>query len=253
MATAFQSAAPAPRAEERFFFKLACAIALVLVAGFSIHLALGRSSFDAPLLFHLHGVVFFGWVALFLTQTGLMASGNVALHRRLGWLSALWVPLMVVLGFAITVASLRRNGGPFFFDANEFLFGNPMGILAFATLVGMALAMRKRTDWHRRLMIGAMASIAGPGFGRLLPMPLLIPYAWEISNLICASFLVAGMIRDKRHGGAVHPAWLVGLAVPFAFIALGQAIAYSDWGMALTRQVLDGYPGAARPMTAYLP
>lgn len=253
MATSFDTTVPTRRAEERFFFKLACAIALVLVAGFSIHLALGRSSFDAPPIFHLHGVVFFGWVALFLTQSGLMASGNAALHRRLGWLSALWVPLMVVLGFAITVASLRRNGGPFFFDANEFLIGNPMGILAFATLVGTALAMRKRTDWHRRLMLAAMASIAGPGFGRLLPMPLMIPWAWELSNLICASFIVAGMIRDKRHTGAIHPAWWLGLAVPLAFLAIGQMLAYSDWGIELTRQVLEGHPGAARPMHAYLP
>ncbi|MBN8484158.1 MAG: hypothetical protein J0L50_05215 [Sphingomonadales bacterium] len=253
MATTFTTGAAQGRAEERFFFKLACAIALVLVAGFSVHLAMGRSSFDAPLLFHLHGVVFFGWVGLFLVQTGLMAGGNVALHKRLGWLSALWVPLMVVLGFAITLASLRRNGGPFFFDANEFLFGNPAGILAFATLVGAAVALRKRTDWHRRLMLGAMASIAGPGFGRLLPMPLMIPYAWELSNLICMGFVVAGMIRDKRHHGAVHPAWLAALIVPLVFLTLGQIIAYSPWGIELTRQVLEGHPGAVRPMAAYLP
>lgn len=253
MATAFTSGATAARAEERFFFKLACAIALVLVSGFSVHLALGRSSFDAPLIFHLHGVVFFGWVGLFLMQTGLMAGGNVALHKRLGWLSALWVPLMVVLGFAITLASLRRNGGPFFFDANEFLIGNPMGLLAFATLVAAALAMRRRTDWHRRLMLGAMASIAGPGFGRLLPMPLMIPYAWELSNLVCMSFVVAGMIRDKRHQGAVHPAWLAALFVPLVFLTLGQIIAYSPWGIELTQKVLAGHPGAARPMAAYLP
>lgn len=253
MATAFNPAVPAIRAEERFFFKLACAIALVLVAGFSVHLALGRSSFDAPPVFHLHGMVFFGWVALFLMQTGLVATGNVTLHKRLGWLSALWVPLMVVLGIAITITSLRRNGGPFFFDANEFLFGNPMGILAFAALIGTALSMRKRTDWHRRLMLGAMASIAGPGFGRLLPMPLMVPYAWELSNLVCASFIAAGMIRDKRHRGAVHPAWFVALAVPAAFLTLGQILAYSDWGIEMTRQVLEGHPGAARPMAAYLP
>ena len=50
----------------------------------------------------------------------------LAAHRRAA---------RAVLGFAITLTSLRRNGGPFFFDANEFLFGNPMGLLAFAVLV----------------------------------------------------------------------------------------------------------------------
>ncbi|WP_088307379.1 hypothetical protein [Novosphingobium sp. B 225] len=242
-----------PRAEERFFFHLACAMAAVLVAGFSVQLAAGRSSFAVPLVYHLHGVVFFGWTALFLLQSWLVASGNRAQHRRLGWLAAIWVPVMVGLGMALTVASMRRSGGPFFFDANEFLIGNPTGLLAFAAMVALAVRMRRRNDWHRRLMICAMASITGPGFGRLLPMPLLIPWGWEISNTIGLGFVAAGMLRDRRHLGAVHPAWLVGSAVVIGWIALGQVLAYSDWGMELTRSVMAGHPGAVRPMEAYLP
>ena len=141
MATAFDSGVPVQGTEERFFFKLACAIALVMVAGFSFQLAAGRSSFAVPLVYHVHAFVFFGWIALFLTQSFLIAGNNVALHRRLGWLSAIWVPAMIVLGLAMTVASLRRNGGPFFFDANEFMIGNPVGILVFAVLVGAAVSV----------------------------------------------------------------------------------------------------------------
>jgi hypothetical protein len=253
MATAFDSPASLQGTEERFFFKLACAIGLVMVAGFSFQLAAGRSSFAVPLVYHLHAVVFFGWIALFLTQSFLVASDNLALHRRLGWLSALWVPLMVVLALAITVTSMRRTGGPFFFDANEFLFGNPTGILAFAIMVSAAVAMRKRSDWHRRLMLCAMAAITGPGFGRLLPMPLLIPWAWEISNMIGMIFIFAGMIRDKRHTGAIHSAWFVGLAAIPLWILVGELIAYTPWAIDFTRELMAGYPGAARPMEAYLP
>jgi uncharacterized membrane protein YozB (DUF420 family) len=252
MATLAQPDASA-RSEERFFFTLACSMAAVLVAGFSFQLGTGRSSFDLPLIYHLHGVVFFGWVALVLTQTWLMASGNVALHRRLGWLSALWVPVMVMLGIAITVTSLRRTGGPFFFDANEFLIGNPVGLLAFAGLVAAAVAMRRRSDWHRRLMLSAMASITGPGIGRLMPVPLLIPWAWEIINLMAMGFVVAGMVRDKRHHGQVHRAWFAGAAVVIGSLVLGEVLAYTDWAITLTEQVLAGYPGAARSMEAYLP
>ncbi len=252
MATLAEPGAPA-RSEERFFFILACTMAAVLVAGFSLNLAMGRSSFAVPLIYHLHGAVFFGWITLVLTQTWLMASGNAALHKRLGWLSVLWVPAMVLLGIAITVTSLRRTGGPFFFDANEFLISNPIGLLAFAGLVAAAVTMRRRTDWHRRLMLSAMASITGPGIGRLMPGPLLVPWAWEITNLMTMGFVVAGMVRDKRHHGSVHPAWLVGLAVGIGSLILGEVLAYTDWGFALTEQVMAGHPGAARPMEAYLP
>jgi hypothetical protein len=251
MATLAESVAPA-RSEERFFFKLACSITFVLVAGFSMQLALGRSSFAVPLAYHVHAVVFFGWLALFLTQSGLAASGNLSLHRRLGWLSAVWVPVMVAAAIAVTVTSLRRTGGPFFFDANEFLLGNLVGALTFAALVFTAVRMRRRSDWHRRLMIGAMAAITGPGWGRLLPTPLLVPYAWEVTNSIGMIFIAAGMIRDKRTNGRVHPAWWVALAAGLGWIALGELIAYTPWAVEFTRSVMEGYPGAARPM-AYLP
>lgn len=253
MATAVNDRGPAARAEERFFFKMACTMGAVIVAGFSLHLLAGRSSFAVPLVYHLHAVVFFGWVALLVTQSALVAGGNVALHRRLGWLSLLWIPLMVATGIAITLASLRRTGGPFFFDANEFLVSNPLSLLAFATLALAAVALRRRSDWHRRLMLGGMASILGPGFGRILPSPLLGPLAWEITSGAGLVFILVGMWRDRRHLGRVHPAWLVGLAAGIGWIALGQALAYTDWGVALTEQVLAGHPGAARPMEAYIP
>lgn len=252
MATVLDNPSPA-RSEERFFFILACVMAGVLVAGFSLNLALGRSTFAVPPVYHIHAFIFFGWIALFLTQTWLQASGNVALHKRLGWLAAIWVPAMVVAGIAITLESVRLTGGPFFFDANEFLISNPIALVGFAGMIAAAIAMRKRSDWHRRLMLGAMASIMGPGFGRILPTPFMIPWAWEITNLVGLGFVVAGMMRDKRHLGRVHPAWLVGIAVPVAALLLGQVLAYTDWGIELTKSVMEGHPGAARPMEAYLP
>ena len=253
MATLANDRGSAARPEERFFFRMACAMALVIVGGFSLHLALGRSTFAVPQVYHFHAVVFFGWVALLVAQSGLVAGGNVALHRRLGWLSLLWIPLMLIMGVAITVASLQRTGGPFFFDANEFLISNPLSLLAFAGLALAAVALRRRSDWHRRLMLGATASIVGPGFGRILPGPLLGSLAWEITSGIGMMFIIIGMWRDRRQLGHIHPAWVVGLLVGIGWIALGQVLAYTDWGVALTEQVMAGHPGAARPMQAYMP
>lgn len=232
---------------------MACLMAATVVAGFAFNLAMGRSTFAVPLVYHLHAAAFFGWVALYLTQTGLVAGGNVALHRRLGWLSVVWIPAMVALGIAVTVTAMRRTGGPFFFDANEFLIGNPLGLLAVAALVMAAVAMRRRTDWHRRLIYCAMASLTAPGVGRLLPMPLFIPWAWEVTNLVPLVFVLLAMAVDRWRHGHVHRAWLVGLAVALGWLVLGEVLAYTPLGYALTERVLQGYPGAARPMEAYLP
>lgn len=240
--------------ERRFFVTMAIVMAAVIVAGFATNLAAGRSSFALPVIFHVHAFIFFGWVAIYVTQNALVATGRVALHRRLGWLAAVWVPMMVAMGIGLTVYDLRRNGGPFFFDANEFLFGNPLGILGFAILVTAAIMNRRRTDWHRRLMYCAMAYITGPGIGRLLPMPLLIPWCWWMAAFIVPTiFPLIGIFHDVRRSGRAHPAWFWGMGTILSVLVLADVIAYSAPGTAITRAVLSGSPGAARDLHAHFP
>lgn len=240
--------------DEGFFQKMAIAMAAVLVIGFSFHLAVGRSTFASPPIVHLHAVAFFGWTALFVTQATLVGRGNLVLHRRLGWLAAAWIPVMVALGFAITVHSLQTSGGPFFFDQRAFLIGNPVGLVTFAGLAAWAITLRRRTDWHRRLMLCAMAGLTGPGFGRLLPLPFMIPWAWVVGALVVPMvFPLIGMIADRRRTGSIHPAWWWGIGVSVVLFCLGQAVAYSPVGEAITHAVIDGTPGAARPIRPFLP
>lgn len=252
MATTFQSA-PAARSEERFFLIMAWVMAITIAAGFSLNLAMGRSTFAVPALLHVHALVFFGWTALYVVQNTLVARDSVALHRRLGWLAVVWLPAMLVLGVMVMLWSLRERGGPPFFHQSEFLFGNSLHLLNFAGLVGAALTMRRNTGWHRRLMFTAMATLTGPGLGRLLPMPLLIPYAWWAAIGATLVFPVIGMIADRRRHGRVHPAWFWGIGAVIGMHLLSEAAAYSEWGLGFTRQLLAGTPGGARQMDAFMP
>ena len=239
--------------ERKFFRLMAVIMAAVIVAGFSLNLAMGRSTFAVPLAYHVHAFVFFGGVALYLAQNWLIVNNNIARHRTLGMLAYGWVPLMVIMGFVIVITTLRRTGGPFFFDQNEFLFSNLMMLLLFGAMAIVALRARRYTGWHRRLMLTAMSILTGPGLGRLLPMPLLIPHAWRIGILLTLIFPVIGMIADKRRNGHVHPAywWGVGSVVTVQIIA--DVLAYSDWGIAVTQAVVEGTTGDARPIPAFLP
>lgn len=240
--------------ERRFFFYTAIAMATVIVAGFSLNLAMARSSFSLPLIYHVHAMVFMAWVGFYVFQNALVATGSVALHRRLGWVAVAWLPLMVVLATVITVHALRDHGGPPFFAAAEFLIGNPMGILFFAGVSAAGIVLRRQADWHRRLMFCGMAAITGPGFGRLLPIPLMIPYAWVAAALIAPSvFPLIGMIADRRRSGRIHPAWLWGWGAFVVSFAVAELVAFSPAGESLTRAVLAGSPGATRPMLAYMP
>jgi hypothetical protein len=243
----------APRSDDAFFRNAAFGMAAVIIAGFSLQLAMGRSSFASPLLVHAHAMVFMGWVVIFVAQNVLVASGRVDLHRRLGWLATGWIALMVALGFLVTIAMVRRGQVPFFFLPQQFLVFDPVSVLAFAGLSAAAVANRKRTDWHRRLHYCAMALLLGPGFGRLLPMPLLAPWAFEATFLATLLFPMAGIILEARRTGVVHPAWRWGIAAMFGALLVTEAVAYSPAGDALYRSVTAGTPGASVPGLEFPP
>lgn len=239
--------------ERRFFLIMAWVMALIIVAGFSLNLAMGRSSFDVPWQYHVHGVVFFAWVGIYLAQNTLIAGGNVALHKRLGQLAYLWLPLMVGLGFTIMITSMRRSGGPFFFDQNEFFISNSLQLLVFGGLGFTALKARRYSGWHRRLMFCSMAILTGPGLGRLLPLPLMIPYAWKATVALTLIFPLIGMIADWRRHGRIHRAWFWGVGLVVGAQIVADLVAYTPLGVTLTEQMLAGSQGAARGMPAFLP
>ena len=231
--------------DERFFLGAAIAMTLVIVAGFSNQLAMGRSTFYSPPLVHAHAIIFMGWVAIYLTQNILVASARMAVHRRLGWVAAGWMFPMIVLGFAVTIAMVRRGQVPFFFQPLHFLVFDPVSVLTFAGLTSSAIALRRQTEWHRRLHLCGMAMLMGPGFGRLLPMPLLQPWAWEASFAAGLIFPIAGVIADLRRSGHVHPAWSRGIGTMIGAFVLIEAITYSSVGLALYRAVTADSPGAS--------
>jgi hypothetical protein len=236
-----------------FFLGAAVAMTLVLVGGFSLQLAMGRSSFSAPLVVHAHAMVFMGWVGIYLLQNVFAATGRQDLHRPLGWIAVAWLAPMLVLGCAVTIAMVRRGQAPFFFTPLQFLVFDPLSLFAFVGLTVAAVVLRRRTDWHRRLHFCGMAILLGPGLGRLLPMPLLAPWAWEATVLVSLMFPLAGVVADLRRDGRIHPAWGAGVAVIVGLVALTEAVTYSPAGQALYGVATAGSPGAAVAPLAFPP
>ena len=245
---------PDVQAEPRgdtFYAKLAIIMALTVVAGFSLQLAMGRSTFASPLRVHVHAVLFMGWVAIFVLQSQFATRGPIALHRKLGWLAVGWMFAMLAAAMVVIVAMARNGTVPFFFTPQHFLIADPLTLLGFMGLTGAAVVLRRDTEWHARLHISGMAILTGPAFGRIIPMPLLIPYAFEAAGVGSALFLVAGIVRDKRRSGAVHPAWWVGLATLVGTLVLARLLADSAIGDAIYQAVVAGYPGQAIAGMAY--
>jgi hypothetical protein len=239
--------------DDRFFVRGAIVIAFTIVAGFSLQYLMGRSTFYAPPLVHAHAIIFMGWVAIYLTQNLLIGSGRLDLHRKLGWIALGWIFPMVLMGCLVTLAMVRRGQVPFFFRPLQFLVFDPVTIFFFAGLTIAAVVMRRQTQWHRRLHFCGMSLLLGPAFGRLLPLPLLQPWAWEAAFAAGLLFPLAGVIADLRRTGSVHPAWRYGIGAILACLVLTEAITYSPVGAALYRVTTAGSPGAAVPPLAFAP
>ncbi|WP_374126730.1 hypothetical protein [Sphingomonas sp. 28-62-11] len=225
----------------------------LLIAGFSLNIVMGRSSFERPIIVHAHAIIFMGWMVIYVLQNWLATKGPLALHRRLGWLALGWLALMLYFGTAVTVMNVQAGTVPFFFQPLHFLVFDPMSLIGCIALIGAGVSMRADTGWHRRLNYCGMALLVGPGVGRLLPMPLLIPYAYQSAFAVVLLLPVIGIVADWWRDGRVHPAWWWGLGGMIATEVVTEAIAFSPMGLSLYQAVTAGTPGAAIAPLAFPP
>jgi len=119
----------------------------------------------APMVLHVHAVVFTVWMLLLTAQVFLVLRDRLAWHRRLGWFMAGWACLMAVLGPWAAMASQAQTFGTPNEDP-QFLSVNIVDIVGFLALLAWGITLRKNPAAHKRMMMLAMVSLADPGFAR---------------------------------------------------------------------------------------
>ena len=254
MATLAQHQPVAPATgDERFFLRAAVLMTIVVVGGFANNYLMGRSTFESPIRVHIHAFFFMGWVGIYLLQNIFVATDRIELHRKLGWVAAFWIIPMIFMGCYVTTVMVREGHVPFFFKPLQFLAFDPAIVLTFAALTVAAVMLRKQTDWHRRLHYCGMSMLMGPGIARLMPLPLLAPWAWETVFAACLIFPFAAVYADVRRNGRAHPAWRYGISAMIAGFAVSEIVTYSPAGTALYAAVVKGSPAASIPPLEFQP
>ena len=126
--------------EHLFFWGMSALIALVVFIGFARTYFLASYFHPKPLagpIVHIHAAVFTCWILLLVAQTSLAASGNIAIHRRLGLVLGL-APLIVILGVLVANEMLRRLSAAPGFDAPRIY------AVALSEITGFALRYSSR-------------------------------------------------------------------------------------------------------------
>lgn len=157
-----------------FFTCMALAMLAVAAAGFLPSL-LHRAGRRAPLspLVAVHGILFIAWLIIFLAQSRLIATGHVSPHRRVGVAATFVLGLMVPVGYATTVAMVRRGfdlSGDLRIDHDPlyesiFPFGD---LLTFTVLAIAAIAYRQQPEIQKRLMLFANIALMGAPLAHLI-------------------------------------------------------------------------------------
>ncbi len=205
---------------------------------------------------HMHAVLMGAWMALLLVQTALASTGHRRLHQRLGMVSCVLAPALVVSAVLLFPAIARSY--------NEFLVNPPPGfdpdglgrarayslpfkmlegirhLVVFSVLVAWAWWVRHRdAETHKRLMILATAALLVVAINRLrsygLPMHLydyLPVFFWEAVWL--APLLLYDLVRLRR----VPKAWWIWLAVAAPPTYAFKLLAQTPWWMEVTRRLL---------------
>lgn len=232
--------------DQRFFTRLALALAALIVLGF---LQWALRGFVAPLktppLVHLHGVAMLCWLGTLALQSRLAETGKLNVHRMLGWASLGLVCAIVALGiFTARMALAMQRVPPIFTDA-YFLALTHVEVAMFATLVAVAIVLRRHTQWHRRLMIGATVIFMEPALGRLLPMPMLgqTGGAW-LEAALQVAFLGILARHDATVLGRIHPGTMIAISAVVASHGLIQWLAAMP-AVAVFAQAIAHGSGAA--------
>jgi hypothetical protein len=203
--------------DRRLYIGVAIGTALITLVGFAQTYYL-KFLFGTPqlrLLLHIHGLVMTAWIVLFFVQVRLVAVHRTDLHQRLGVAGAVLAGLVLVIGTMVALSQghlhLIANDEPI--EPPLVLLPVTLGILLlFGTFVTAAILLRRRPDYHKRLMTLACLSILPPGIDRL-PLHFIL-YAERLTlfglNDVCIAVCIA---YDTFKNRRFHPVWVWGSAL----------------------------------------
>ena len=209
--------------DNRFFTITALAMVVVIFVGFAPSFYLRGLVSDANRTISLtplviaHGLVFTAWLGFYVAQVWLAATGRIALHRRMGQLGWVFLPLLVVMGVVTALYGVARASGPPGIPPLSWLATPLLDVPVYGLLIGLALREGTRRPVHKRLMYLALATMMVPGFGRIPVPPQFIPVMTIVLPALFVVALIGWDIYSRGRpmrvtmvaGGGIIALWLV--------------------------------------------
>lgn len=229
-----------PLLERNFYFTMALMMVAAVVYGFShtVEANLLRPAIARPPILYLHVLTFVAWLGLFTAQSALVRSRRIRLHKQLGLFGAGLGAAVFAIGIATSLVMTRFHalnvvpGAP----PPAFLIVPLNDMVAFAGTFGAAILLRRKPEYHRRLMLMATAALTAAGWGRFPEIPAAMFYL-GVDGLI-----LLGVARDLIVIRSVHSAYLYALPAMIAgqIVAMTIVIRQPAWWLSIVHAIGSG-------------
>ena len=201
-----------------------------------------------PLVMHVHALLMGSFLLLLLAQTTLVATGRQALHMRLGLVSMLLVPAMVVAGFLLAAsnyhsvwaaAQTQPQMRPVLGVVENILLLQLRIGLLFPLLIWIALrARRHEPGLHKRMMILATAIALPAGIDRIPWLPSTMPASPLAPDLYTLAAVSPLLLWDLIRNRSLHRAWWIWLALFLPAAVFVHSAWDSPWWHATAKAIM---------------
>lgn len=153
---------------------------------------------------HFHGAMMLCWFAMLILQPLLIRYGKFSLHRKIGAVSYVLIPLLLLSIFMVARMGYYRDAALVSKEQNlGSLALNLPDLFVFGTIYILAMVNRKNSAYHMRYMIATSTLMLGPGIGRAfiiyggMSFPLAITYALTITDLLVLGLIIYDLIKKN--------------------------------------------------------
>lgn len=188
---------------------------IAILTGFAVDMIRKAAAHQLhyPWLIHAHAVLYVGWLLVLAVQVGLVRSGKIAMHRAIGRVAVVLIPVTALFGLA---AMISRKMAPIVVkDENLAFMGVQItNVIGMTVLLTAGYLLRGSASAHKRLMLMGTIMVTETGFNRIVHDPArsvlgdgVGPFFLETYTGTVLLMLAIG-IYDLATRRRLHPAYV---------------------------------------------
>ena len=198
--------------------------------------------FAAPIVFHIHGAMYFAWILLVIAQPLLVRLHHLGTHRKVGYAGFALACGMFIIGIVMAFVSGGRTVAAGHAEqARSFLIVPLTDMILFGTFIAFSLINLKRPEAHKRLMMMATLAILPAAFGRIFGINGIDPttvIGFMIAILLQESLLILGILHDLAVKRRVHPVYLWGGIAVVTIHIVRNMLGETEWWMSIAKKMI---------------